>query len=187
MKNCRVVSTSFEVEASSTIRRVVEKLHHLLTVEVDKIHREYLALLLSHIQHMNILLELSRKAVTQHTEAMQEIFRSIIERPVLEYSIETIAEGIRSKILVSEDLQRLFNISPPDFHLVFSMYNTSILVQRPIGFQLLESVTDTATSLTKHRKRMCDWLCRNCMTLNMHSQRNCRTCGFQPKDTQADL
>ena len=193
MENYRLEIESFGAEANSTFQRKVEELRHSLILEMNKLHTHYLSLVCRSLQQMDTMLHLSLQAEVSQTEGLLRVFRRIVEGSVLEYKLEAIFEDIKSKITVSEALQRLSSIETSDFRLVLSLYNPPTSPRLPppwpVRFQLIEASTVLAKKRPMHRKHtsLSDWLCRNCMTLSKHMERNCKICGFQPKDTQADL
>ena len=184
MENYRYAVATFQAEASSTLQRSVEELSSLLSVEVDKIRSEYLSHVQQYLRHLNALLESSLKTAVPQTMELLQIFRVVIQRPALEYSIEAISEGIRSQIVVAADLRRLLSTASTDFHLLLSLSRPTTA---SVSFDL-DEVNAGRTKRQGNRRNMSlqNWLCRNCMILNMHYQRTCKTCGYQPKDTQAE-
>lgn len=193
MENYRLDIQNFEAAANSAFQQKVEELRHKLISEMDKLHTHYLTLVLESLKQMDTMLQWSLHAEVSKTEGLLRVFRRVVEGSVLEYRIEAIFEDIKSKITLSEALQRLSNIKTTDIHLVLSLYNHPApphsLPPWPVRFQLIETSTVPAKKRPMHRKHagLSDWLCRNCMTLCKHMEKNCKACGFQPKDIQADL
>lgn len=186
MEKYRIEISTFEAEASCLFQHSVEELRNLLSVEVDRLRSEYLSLVFQYISHMNSLLESSLKTAVPRTMDLLQVLRKVIERPMLDYSIEAISEGIKSRITVLADLRTLSSIAPTDFHLVFSLSSSC---KASISFELKEDTASAAKRRSGHRRNatMQDWLCRNCIVLNKHWERTCRTCGYQPKHTQAEM
>jgi hypothetical protein len=193
MENYRKQIEHFEALANSAFQQKVDELRHKFISEMDKLYAHYLSLVLESLKLMDTMLQWSLHAEVSQTEGLLRVLRRVVEGSVLEYRIEAIFEDIRSKITLSETLQRLSNIKTTDIHLVLSLYNHPAALHlpppRPVRFQLHETSAVPAKKRPMHRKQagLSDWLCRNCMTLCTHMERNCKTCGFQPKDIQADL
>lgn len=186
MQNYRFDIASFGTEANSTVQRKVEELRQLLIVEINKLHEHCLSLVHRSLEQMETMLLFSLHAEVSQTEGLLRAFRRMVEGSVLEYRMEAIFEDIKARITVSEVLQRLSTIKTADFRLVFSLFPPPISPPFPVCFQIYEP--SSVPRPKRHMKHAStDWLCRNCVQLNRHIERNCRKCGFQPKDTQADL
>lgn len=185
------LDSAFEARLSASFHQETDQLHDRLTVEVDKLRTHYLVLLTEYLEHIDaILKEAHRAAFPRHTELLRTLSH-MLQKPPLEYRLEVILEDIKSKIVVSETLRWIKQISPTDYPLLLAMQGEQQAFLRPepraVRFELTETNSGKLKPAIVQKSTIIrDWLCRNCMRINQHMAKSCSLCGFQRNNQQAD-
>lgn len=188
MLNYRLLA-ALELETTRLFQDQVNTLRELIKHRTDYICRQFLTRL---DEFTKVLVKLRKETTLPVFSQMLVVLEPTFTHPVLRYDIEEIAEAIRSKIELQEGIKRLLESSELDCKSVILRLNAPVARPRvprdSVSFEHKEAGVSThVPQLTSRRSVIPDWLCRHCMTLNQSLYSTCQSCGFQPKDTHADV